>query len=146
MPSVSTRAANFVDSNKNSPPFFRAANAAVTAKYALIPGGLVLAKAEHAINNISAGLGIAASTAATATALGALGKGGGIKGGSIGSEGGASAVQPTQPQFNIVGTSGTNQLAQSLSDQPPIQAYVVSTEMSSQQELDRNRQDTATFG
>lgn len=58
------------------------------------------------------------------------------------SGGGASA-----PSFNIVGTSGTNQLAESLQqDQQPIQAYVVGSNITTQQELDRNIVETATLG
>lgn len=45
------------------------------------------------------------------------------------------------PNFNIVGAGGANQLG-SLA---PIQAYVVSSEMTSQQALDRNRMRNATF-
>jgi hypothetical protein len=47
------------------------------------------------------------------------------------------------PNFNIVGANGTNQLAQL--QQAPIQAYVVSGEMSTQQSLDRNRLRNATL-
>jgi hypothetical protein len=123
----------------------RSANALVTAKYALLPGGVALAAAEKAMNNVSLGIGIATSVAATAKALSALGKGGSAGGGSQNS-GGGGAVQ--SPSFNVVGQSGTNQLAQSIGNQAtkPIKAYVVSKEMSSQQEQDRNTQETATFG
>jgi hypothetical protein len=48
------------------------------------------------------------------------------------------------PQFNVVGQSGVNQLA-SLGQQP-IQAYVVSGQVTSQQSLDRNRLANATLG
>ncbi len=48
------------------------------------------------------------------------------------------------PQFNVVGQSGINQLA-SLNQQP-IQAYVVSGQVTSQQALDRNRLENATLG
>ena len=47
------------------------------------------------------------------------------------------------PNFNIVGNNGTNQLKQL--QQAPIQAYVVSGEMSTQQSLDRNRLRNATL-
>lgn len=68
-------------------------------------------------------------------------------------KGGASAVSgggnsaPPPPQFNIVGQSGTNQLAQSIGAKQgqPIQAYVVGNEVTTQQALDRNRIQTATF-
>lgn len=53
-----------------------------------------------------------------------------------------------QPQFNIVGQSGTNQLATSIGAQfdQPIRAYVVGGEVSTAQELERRRVRTATFG
>lgn len=68
-----------------------------------------------------------------------------------GAGGGGSTVaapRTTAPSFNVVGTSGTNQLAQSISDQNqvPIEAFVVSTAMTTQQALDRNKQDAASFG
>lgn len=47
------------------------------------------------------------------------------------------------PNFNIVGNNSTNQLAQL--QQAPIQAYVVSGEISTQQSLDRNRLRNATL-
>ena len=93
-----------------------------------------------AMNNISTGIGIAANIAATAKALSALG-GGGAPSGSVG--GGGSPTM-SAPQFNVVGQSGVNQLA-SLGQQP-IQAYVVSGQVTSQQALDRNRLANATLG
>ena len=51
------------------------------------------------------------------------------------------------PSFNVVGTSGVNQLADSLNqDQQPIQAFVVGSEVTSQQELDNQTQAAATVG
>jgi len=88
----------------------RAANAAVTAKYALIPGGLALAKVEKTLNNVSLGLGIASSVASTSKALSALKAGGSASSG--GSQGGSVPTgASTPPSFNIVGQSDTNQLA-----------------------------------
>jgi len=61
---------------------------------------------------------------------------------SGGSSGGVRA-----PSFNVVGTSGVNQLADSLNqEQQPIQAFVVGSEVTSQQELDNQTQATATVG
>jgi hypothetical protein len=53
-----------------------------------------------------------------------------------------------QPQFNIVGQSGTNQLAAGIGAQfdQPLRAYVVGGEVSTAQELERRRVRTATFG
>jgi len=56
----------------------------------------------------------------------------------VGGGGGAT------PNFNVVGNSTANQLAQI--EQKPVQAYVVSNEVTTQQALDRNRQVNATFG
>jgi len=63
--------------------------------------------------------------------------------------GGAGAPSQPQltPQFNVVGRSGINQLAQSVNErnQQPIQAYVVAGEVTNAQQLAR-RARTATFG
>ena len=71
--------------------------------------------------------------------------GGGGGGGSTPSGGGGGAAPQSviTPNFNIVGNNGTNQLEQL--KQAPIQAYVVSGEMSTQQSLDRNRLRNATL-
>ena len=59
--------------------------------------------------------------------------------------GGASVPAP---QFNIVGQSGTNQLAAGIGAQfdQPIRAYVVGGEVTTAQQLERQRVRTATFG
>lgn len=51
-------------------------------------------------------------------------------------------------QFNIVGQSGINQLAESINQQgkQPMRAYVVGGDITSSQELERKRIKTATFG
>jgi hypothetical protein len=59
----------------------------------------------------------------------------------------ASIPQPQAPRFNVVGASGVNQLAQVVGQsQEPIKAYVVSSEVSSQQSLDRNKVMSASLG
>ena len=60
----------------------------------------------------------------------------------------APAAAPQAPQFNIVGGGATNQLAGLLADQgqKPVKAYVVSSEVSSGQALDRNIVESATLG
>ena len=123
----------------------KAANAAVTAKYALLPGGLALAKAEKTLNNISLGLGIAGSVLATSSALKALKAGGSVSSPSV------STSEPTAPQapaFNIVGQSTTDQLADVIAGQAgqPTRAYVVSNDVSTAQELDRNIIQGASIG
>jgi len=56
---------------------------------------------------------------------------------------GGGGMQTQAPQFNVVGNSGINQLAQL--QQTPMQAYVVSGEVTSAQSLDRNRVQNATL-
>ena len=56
----------------------------------------------------------------------------------IASSGGSQA-----PNFNVVGNSGINQIAQLQNE--PMRAYVVSGEVTSQQALDRNREMNATL-
>jgi hypothetical protein len=92
---------------------------------------------------INAGLAIAAGiknikaiTAVKTPNGGGAGDGGGNLTNSFTS--GAQA-----PNFNVVGNSGMNQLAQI--QQQPIQAYVVSGEVTSAQALDRNRIKNATL-
>lgn len=54
---------------------------------------------------------------------------------------------PQAPQFNVIGGGATNQLAGLLADQnKPVKAYVVSSEVSSGQALDRNIVESATLG
>ena len=95
-----------------------------------------------ALNNISTGIGIAANIAATGKALKTLGGGTAPSAPPLGG-GGGGAGGVSAPNFNIVGNSGINQLAE-LGGQP-IQAYVVSGEVTSAQALDRNRIQNATF-
>lgn len=58
-------------------------------------------------------------------------------------------TQPANPaQFNIVGQSNLNQLAQSIGSQfdRPVRAYVVGQDVTTAQQLERQRIRTATFG
>jgi hypothetical protein len=68
--------------------------------------------------------------------------GGGGSTSSSGGGGGAGAA-PMTANFNTIGSSGINQLAQL--QQTPTQAYVVSGEVTSAQALDRNRVQNATL-
>ena len=66
--------------------------------------------------------------------------------GSSGGSGGSNAptgAAPMTANFNTIGSSGINQLAQL--QQTPTQAYVVSGEVTSAQALDRNRVQNATL-
>ena len=64
-------------------------------------------------------------------------------GGSMSSAGGGGGAAPMTANFNTIGSSGINQLAQL--QQTPTQAYVVSGEVTSAQALDRNRVQNATL-
>ena len=57
-------------------------------------------------------------------------------------------VPSLPPQFDTVGASGINQLATALGDQTqqPVQAYVVSGDVTTAQELERNIVSSATLG
>ena len=91
---------------------------------------------------IAAGMAIASGLVRVGKIASQKFEGGGSAGGGDG--GGSGAPTMSAPQFNVVGQSGLNQLA-SLNQQP-IQAYVVSGQVTSQQALDRNRLENATLG
>lgn len=77
---------------------------------------------------------------------GGSGSGGG--GASIASaRGGTGGSTGAAAQFNIVGQSSTNQLAETIAgrQQQPIRTYVVGSDVSTQQALDRARVQNATF-
>ena len=104
------------------------------------------ATADYAKNvtktKVGAGISIAAITAGAIGGLSSISNSGG--GGASGG-GAAPSVQP--PSFNIVGGSGVNQLADVIGSQSqqPIKAFVVSSEVTSAQELDRNIIESASL-
>lgn len=65
-----------------------------------------------------------------------------------GGSGGVGGAPISAPAFNVVGASATNQLAGAVSGQvnSPIRAYVVGSDVSDQQELDRSIISTAGIG
>ena len=58
--------------------------------------------------------------------------------------GGQTAAQT--PSFDILGTSGTNQLAAALGQQAPVQAFVVSQDVTTAQSLQNNIVQGASLG
>lgn len=62
--------------------------------------------------------------------------------------GSTPSTLPAPPAFNIVGASGTNQLADAIGGQTqqPVQAYVVANDVTSAQSLDRNIVEGASLG
>ena len=108
---------------------------------AAIPGLIGYAAAAVGIvSSIASAVGKAKSVA-TPLAGGAGGGGGNIQ---------APAQVPTTmpPAFNIVGSSETNQLADAIGgqSQQPVQAFVVASEVTSAQSLERNTIAGATIG
>ena len=97
------------------------------------------------------GISIAAILAASAKGMAALGGGGGGGAGggaSTGGGGSTAGTAPTPPQFNVVGNSGVNQLANVLNtqEQTPVKAYVVPSDVTTGQSLDRNIIRNASLG
>jgi len=67
--------------------------------------------------------------------------------GGTGQSSGVSAPSVSAPSFNLVQGTGTNQIAQGLAQQgAPIKAYVVSSDVSTSQSLDRNIVSEASLG
>lgn len=64
--------------------------------------------------------------------------------GSVDSSIGGLTAAATSPSFNVVGATGTNALLESLQANP-VRAYVVGSEVTSQQQLDRNRINQVSF-
>jgi len=68
--------------------------------------------------------------------------GGGGGGPSIGQPSG----EPSEPSFSVVGANLPNQLAESLSQQPPIEVQVVAGKVTTAQALERNKIENASLG
>ena len=68
--------------------------------------------------------------------------------GSSASAGGSRPSIPQPPSFNVVGSSGTNQLASAIGgqSQQPVKAFVVSNDVTTAQELERNIISNASIG
>lgn len=105
------------------------------------------------INNVMAGVSIAGSVAGAAKAIADLksNKKSPSRGGAMSSTprgAAASSTEAQAPAFNVVGASGTNQLAQAIGqqNQKPVKAFVVSNEVTNAQALDRNIVESASLG
>ena len=90
------------------------------------------------MTKVGAGLSIANILSQTTKKKGSIKDGGSAGGGPAGRE----------FDFNLVGSTGENQLAQATAGQlnQPVQAYVVSGDITSQQQLDNTIQTNASFG
>jgi hypothetical protein len=104
---------------------------AVTAQLAVPQDALTGA------NFVKAGIALATGIAQIKT-IQATQFGGGV--GSLDS----NISEPQSPSFNIVGSTGQNAILESLRNNP-VRAYVVGSDVTSQQELDRNRINQVSF-
>ena len=91
-----------------------------------------------AINTVKAALSIGATLASAKKSISAITSNSKNPSGSSPSAGGGGGAQP--PAFNVVGASGADQLADAIGGQSqrPSRAYVVSNDVTTAQELDRN--------
>jgi chemotaxis protein histidine kinase CheA len=112
-----------------------------TAAYKSLAGIPVVGPA---LGGIAAGVAVAAGLANVKKILAVKVPGGGGGGGNVPSGGGA----PSAPQFNVVGNSGVNQLADVMNtqQQTPVKAYVVPSDVTTGQSLDRNIIRNASLG
>jgi hypothetical protein len=65
---------------------------------------------------------------------------------SASSTSGGGGAPSMAPQFNVVGNSGVNQIAETLGQQQPVQAYVVANNVTTAQSMDRNIIQNASLG
>ena len=120
------------------------ANAAATAASPLT-GGMPFV----AINTAKAALSIGSTLASAKKSISAITADSknpsGQRPAQSGGGGGAASIPPA---FNIVGASGTNQLADAIGGQTqqPTKAYVVASDVSTAQEMDRNIIEGASIG
>ena len=121
------------------------ANAEGTAAQLAFPTVPGIGTAARIISYASTALSVV-SNIARAKKL--LSSGGSSTGGSSGGGGGSAPTGggAPPPQFNVVGNSGVNQIAETLGAQQPVQAYVVASNVTTQQSLDRNIVNNASLG
>ena len=133
----------------------QAANLQATAAYASIPfigptiAGVQIASNQAmlakgiAATKISAGLSVASIIATSLTS-----KGGGVQAPAAASSQAPAAPQIQAPAFNVVGATQTSQLAQTISqaEDKPIKAFVVASDVSTAQELERSTIEGASIG
>ena len=105
--------------------------AAVTAQLAVPQDALTGA------NFVKAGIALATGIAQVKTIQSAQ------FGGDVGTLD-SNIAQPQSPSFNLVGSTGQNAILESLRNNP-VKAYVVGSDVTSQQQLDRNRINQVSF-
>ena len=124
--------------------------------FPMVPG---IGTVARVISYASTVMSVASNIAKAKQLLSSGGGGGGAVssggGGAAPSSGGGAttpspSTPPQAPTFNVVGNSGANQLAQTITETnrnaAPIQAYVVSGQITTAQSLDRNRVENSSMG
>ena len=122
---------------------YQSANAAYLSQFLPVPD-----VSSPIRGGIAAGIAVAAGLANVASiasqkfnSTGSIGGGrGGFSSGGLG-----GGLNPVQPNFNVVGQGGINQIADLLNGQSPIKAYVVAKDVTTQQSLDRAIEQTAVL-
>lgn len=111
--------------------------AAFTAGSSMGPAGVVMGPLMAALAAVTAGVNIAKIKNSSYQSAGSGSGGASVQG----------ITQVSTPSFNIVGNSTENQLATSLGEQnsKPVETYVVSSNVTSAQSLDRNKVETASL-
>ena len=111
---------------------YSAANKALKADYGIFGPFAQVARFASVAATIALGVRNIKSIAATKVPSSSGGGGGGSS---------AAAIAAPQPSFNLVGNAGVNQIAQNIAQQgsQPVKAYVVSKDVTTAQELDRNK-------
>jgi len=119
------------------------ANAAATAASPLT-GGMPFV----AINTAKAALSIGSTLASAKKSISAITADSKNPSGQRPAPSGGGGGGSIPPAFNIVGASGTNQLADAIGGQTqePVKAYVVASDVSTAQEMDRNIIEGASIG
>ena len=124
--------------------------AATPAVIGLVPNPAYIIQAAATAKGIATTKLTAATSIATIAAQAVAGLGGGGGGGASAGGlggGGAADTQPQAPSFNIVGATETSQLADAVAGQTqqPVQAYVVSNDVTTAQSLENNIVEGATL-
>ena len=122
--------------------------AATPAVIGVVPNPMYAVQAATTAKGILSTKLSAAASIATITAQAIPGLSGGGGGGSRSVGGGGGDTGSQAPAFNVVGASGETQLADAIGSQTqrPARAYVVSNDVTTAQELDRNIIEGASIG
>ena len=122
--------------------------AATPAVIGTFPNPMYAVQAATTAKGILATKLSAAASIATITAQAIPGLSGGGGGGSRSVGGGGGDTGSQAPAFNVVGASGETQLADAIGSQTqrPARAYVVSNDVTTAQEMDRNIIEGASIG